>query len=219
MRTKLTFLTILFAFACSGAVQAQPTQGFYGGIALGKARADLNGADFTFSSAAVRERRDDTNTGHKFFGGYQFGRYLAAELSYTDFGSFKYNYDLAAVGRGREWVDYRATSWAVSGVGTLPVRGRFSLLARLGLSSNMAESSELHGDPSAIAATVPFVPAKKRKSAVIWGAGGQFDFSRDVGLRLEYESYGNFGNALSPVEAHTGRAKIRMWSLGILARF
>lgn len=219
MRTKLIFLTSLFALACTGAVHAQPTQGFYGGFALGKARADLKSADLTFSSPSVRETRDDTNTGHKFFGGYQFGKYLAAELSYTDFGSFKYNYDLAATGRGREWVDYRANSWAVSGVGTLPLGGTFSLLARLGLTSNLAERSELHGDASALAVTAPFPAAKKRKSAVLWGLGGQFDVTPGVGFRFEYESYGDFGKQVSLGDPATGRAKIRMWSLGVIARF
>jgi opacity protein-like surface antigen len=219
MRTKLIFLTALFALACSGGVQAQPTQGFYGGFSLGKARADLQSSDFTFSSPSVKETRDDTNTAHKFFAGYQFGKYLAAELSYTDFGSFKYNYNLNSIGRGNEWVDYRANSWAVSGVGTLPVSGRFSVLARLGLSSNLAERSDLHGDASAIAVTLPFPPAKKRRTGVLWGAGGQFDFTPAVGLRLEYEGYGNFGNADNFNSLGTGRAKIHMWSLGLLARF
>ena len=218
MRTNLVFLTILFALACIGSAQAQPTQGFYGGFALGKARADFERSDFTFGDPRVSETVDDTNTAHKFFAGYQFGKYLAAELSYTDFGSFQYNYELPRP-LGKEFVDYRASSWAVSGVGTLPVSGRFSLLGRLGLTSNLAERSDLHGDASAIAVTLPFPPAKKRRTGVLWGAGGQFDFTPAVGLRLEYEGYGRFGKADNFNDFGTGRAKLHMWSLGILARF
>jgi OOP family OmpA-OmpF porin len=219
MRTTLIFLTTLFALACTGAAQAQPTQGFYGGFAYGKARADLKSADFTFADPTVKETRDDTNSGYKFFGGYQFGRFLAAELSYTDFGSFQYNYELPLIAGRNEFVDYRATSWAVSGVGTLPLSGRFSLLARLGLTSNTAERSVLHGDPQALSVTVPFTPEKKRKTAVLWGLGGQFDVTPAVGFRLEYESYGDFGKADSVGDPGPGRAKIRLWSLGVLARF
>jgi OOP family OmpA-OmpF porin len=219
MRAKFIFLTAFFVLACSAGVQAQPTQGFYGGLGIGKARADLKSADFTFASPSVRETRDDTNAAYKFFAGYQLGKYLAAELSYTDFGSFRYNYDLGAIGRGKERIEYRANSWAFSGVGTLPVRGSFSVLGRLGLTSNMAQTTELHGDRSAIALTVPFLPAKKRRTAVLWGAGGQFDFTPAVGLRLEYENYGNFGEALSRVDPHTGRARIYMISTSLLVRF
>jgi opacity protein-like surface antigen len=218
MRTKLIFLTILFALACIGSAQAQPTQGFYGGFALGKARADLQRSDFTFADPRVSETVDDTNTAHKFFAGYQFGRYLAAELSYTDFGSFKYNYELPRP-LGTEFVDYRASSWAISAVGTLPVSGRFSLLGRLGLTSNLAERSVLHGDPFAVAATIPFRQEKKRRSDVLWGIGGQFDLTPAVGFRLEYEGYGRFGKADNFNDFGTGRAKIHMWSLGVLARF
>jgi opacity protein-like surface antigen len=218
MRTNLIFLTILFALACIGSAQAQPTQGFYGGFALGKARADFQASDFTLFPS-VTETRDDTNTVHKFFAGYQFGRYLAAELSYTDFGSFQYNYHLPFFTGGREFVDYRATSWAVSGVGTLPVSGRFSLLGRLGLTSNLAERSELHGEPLALALTFPFRPEKKRRSDVLWGVGGQFDLTPAVGFRLEYEGYGRFGKQDVLGDQGPGRAKIHMWSLGVLARF
>jgi OOP family OmpA-OmpF porin len=219
MRTKIVFLTASFLFATS-AVQAQApaATGFYGGLGMGSARARLDNSDFTFASPFISESQNNSDTGYKFFGGYRINRYIGAELSYTDFGKFSYDYDLSSVGLGTARVGYKANSWALSALGTFPVAGGFSLLGRLGVTSNSAKRSAIEGDAPTANLLSPFPAAKSRKTSALWGVGGQFDFTPVVGLRLEFENYGKFG-AANPGVTETGRATIRMTSVSLIAHF
>jgi opacity protein-like surface antigen len=215
MRTKIVLLGTSLLIACSVA-QAQTGGGFYAGLGMGNANARFTTSDFTFGQAGVTESQDNTNTGYKFFGGYHFSRYLGTELSYTDFGNFFYKYNGSAVGLGSERLEYAASSWAISAIGTFPLTGGFSVLARLGLTSNATERSAAQGD-----ATVPVPPSSRhRKAGGLLGIGGQFDFTRVVGVRLEYENYGKFGRErASPLDDQPGRASIRMLSVSLIANF
>ena len=218
MRSKIVFLCGALAFAASSAAVAQINTGFYGGVGIGKAKAKLNGSDFTFNSPAVVEGRDELDTAYKFFGGYQLNRYLATELSYTDLGKFAYTYNIAGFGESR--VNYKAKSWAFSALGSIPLgRSGFSALARLGLAYNVAERSALTGDfffvPNFVGA------GEKKRLSPIWGVGGAYDFTPMLSVRLEYEDYGRFGEAQGDEDFFTkaGRARIHMYSLNFIARF
>ena len=97
MKTKNVLLVGIAGctFACSGfaAEPAAPESGFYMGINVGRSDVDANtsgidsglrGLGFATSSTKV----DDNDTGWRIGVGYQFNKYLAAELSFTDFGKF-----------------------------------------------------------------------------------------------------------------------------------
>ena len=220
MKAKIVFLCS--ALAASSGAAAEGT-GLYGGIGMGKAKATLERSDFTFNIAGVSESKDEITTAYKFFAGYQFIQYIAAEISYTDFGKFGYIYDSSGLGPGLGTgrLDYKAKSWALSGVGSIPIGSSgFSALARLGIAYNTAERSALQGGGFT---TNPVIPsATKRRVSPLWGAGGQYDFSPSLGVRLEYEDYGKFGeaqknSAIFPQQ--TGRARIHMYALSLLARF
>lgn len=221
MKAKVVLLFGALALVVSSGALAQDT-GFYGGIGIGKSKARLNTSDFTFNQAGIKESRDEVNTAYTFFGGYQFVKYIAAELSYTDFGKFAYIYDTrgAGAGTGEERFNYKAKSWALSAVGLIPLGGSgFSAMGRLGVARNFAERSALTGDPAAIALTSPIPSATKHTTGLVWGVGGQYDFTPRLGLRLEYEDFGRFGEAISSRNVETGRAKIHMYSLSFIARF
>jgi opacity protein-like surface antigen len=221
MKTKVVLLFGALALVMSSHTLAQGT-GFYGGIGIGKSKARLNTADFTFNQTGVKESKDELDTAYTFFGGYQFAKYIAAELSYTDFGKFAYIYDTSGtgVGTGQERLNYKAKSWALSAVGLIPLGGSgFSAMGRLGVARNFAERSALTGDPAAIALTSPIPSATKQTTGLVWGVGGQYDFTPRLALRLEYEDFGKFGEGMSSRNAETGRAKIHMYSLSFIARF
>src|SRR5258708_17800960 len=144
MKSKIVFLGSVLGFAASSAAVAQITTGFYGGIGIGQARAKLNRGDFTLNPPGIEESADETNTAYKFFGGYQLNRYIAAELSYTDFGKFAYIYNAAALGGGASQVNYKANSLATSAIASVPLgRSGFSVLGRGGISYNTAERPRL----------------------------------------------------------------------------
>ena len=226
MKTGIAYFCSALALVMSGGALAQDNvrgdSGFYGGLAIGKAKAKLDTGDFTFNQAGVKERKDELDTAYKFFGGYQFSRYIAAELSYTDLGKFAYIYDASGIGLGEERLNYKAKSWATSAVGSIPMGSSgFSLLGRLGITYNFAERSGFTGDGLTVAATFPRPPASKHRFSPLWGVGVGYDFSPALGLRLEYEDYGKFGESVNASSnfVETGRAKIHMYSLNFVARF
>jgi hypothetical protein len=54
-------------------------------------------------------------------------------------------------------------------------------------------------------------PARYRAS-MLWGFGGQYDFSRNIGLRMDYNSrYGE--------DAAYNRARTDLWSINAVVRY
>ncbi len=72
-------LTVLLLGISGAAMAAAEDRGFYFGTAVGEGDVDDDG-DFGLT--------DDDSTSFRIFGGYEFSRYLAAEVGYLDFGSF-----------------------------------------------------------------------------------------------------------------------------------
>jgi OmpA-OmpF porin, OOP family len=221
MRIRTTILAGVFLLATGSAAEAQVNTGFYGGLGIGKSKAKLKAEDFSLRTAGIEENRDEVDTAYKFFGGYQFTQYLGAELSYTDFGKFAYIYNATPVGLGQSRVNYKAASWAVSSLGRIPLgQSGFSLTGRLGVAFNRAERSGLTGGGFSTSPAIP--SATKRGFGLLWGAGGQYDFTPALSMRLEFEDYGKFGESQSNTAVfpqQTGRATIHMYSLNFIARF
>lgn len=133
---------------------------------------------------------DNKDTAFKLFGGYQFTPNIAAELGYTDLGKAK------AGGESLE-----GTAWELSAIGMWPLASQFSLLGRLG---------GYHGE---LKATGLGASDSKTKNGLTWGLGAQYDLSRNVGLRAEWQRFNNMGGD-NIVETH-----VDVLSLGALYRF
>src|SRR5258708_20896207 len=87
-KTVLTTLSFAAAAAFAGSALAQSaTQetGAYAGLSLGQSKAKDGCSGVTGTGVSC----DDKDTAWKIFGGYQFMRYLGAEVAYTDFGKVK----------------------------------------------------------------------------------------------------------------------------------
>jgi len=113
---------------------------------------------------------DDKDTSFKIFGGYQFNRNIAAEIGYTDLGKAK------AEGAGVS-AEAKATAWEASAVGTFPVWQQLSVLGRLGLYYGEGKiDSPVGGD-------------KKNTTDLTYGLGAQYDFTRNLGVRAEWQRY------------------------------
>src|SRR5712671_7092564 len=89
-KSKTILATVGFAAAAAfaGAALAQDkTQetGAYAGLSIGQAKGKDSCSAFAGSGISC----DDKDTAWKIFGGYQFMRYLAAEVAYADFGKVK----------------------------------------------------------------------------------------------------------------------------------
>ena len=81
---KKIILASLLAFGLtSSAMASEDGSGAYIGLAYG-ATAFSNGDGTTSIS-------DDTDSGYKVYGGYQFNKIVGVEATYTDYGTFKYH--------------------------------------------------------------------------------------------------------------------------------
>jgi OOP family OmpA-OmpF porin len=109
---------------------------------------------------------DDNDTTWGLFAGYQFNRNFAAEAGYHDLGSIR------APGAG---IDGRAIEFV--GVGSLPLTNTFSAYAKLG-----AYRGELKG-----------LNRSEENTDVTYGLGLQYDLTRNVGLRGEWQRYPKMG--------------------------
>ncbi|HYW90984.1 MAG TPA: outer membrane beta-barrel protein [Gammaproteobacteria bacterium] len=128
-----------------------PAQGLYFGAGLGAARAadaDSNvqrledrqcavllGSGAT--SCAWSESHDTTNPAYSVFAGYGFSRYLAVELGYAGFGTYKLHASVAAAGAGATSPVYyeqdNASAAYADAVLSYPVIERIAVFARAGI--------------------------------------------------------------------------------------
>lgn len=109
---------------------------------------------------------DDKDTQWGLFAGYQFNRNLGAEIGYHDLGSVS--------GSGAS-IDAKA--WEIDAVGTVPLSNEFSAYGKLGGYRGKFSGNGLDN----------------KSNDWTWGAGLQWDLTRNVGLRGEFQQYRNFG--------------------------
>ena len=160
------------ALAASMAVQAdtQPS-GFYAGAGIGSTKVgdDISGVD-------------ESDTGFKIFGGYNFTQNWAAEVSYFDLGE-------ASVSGGGANASLGLTGLSASAVGRLPVSDMFAVYAKLGFASY---DVDLHFN------NVPGFGSghmSDSDSDMIYGVGGALSFGGNFEARLEYEALNVDGDA------------------------
>ena len=124
------------------------------------------------------------------FGGYRFTRHWSLDFGYA--GSSQSN------------------AWTVSGSGVLPIGRTFSLQGRFGLAMPASEYS-ISSAASSLSTLASLDPARVR-SNLLWGFGGQYEFSPGVGLRMDFNSrYGE--------DAAATRARTDLWSINAVVRF
>jgi OOP family OmpA-OmpF porin len=109
----------------------------------------------------------DEDTAWKISGGYQLNRNFSVELGYTNLGE-------VSVGP----VEVEATAWEVIGVGKLPVANQLSVYGLIGIAMVEAEASFMG------------ISASDDSTELTFGVGAQYDFSRNVGLRAQWQRYG-----------------------------
>jgi hypothetical protein len=184
MTARLTLIAALAAWLTGAQAQAEP--GWYLGTGLipPTPRAELTVAPQT------TEPREAGEPAYQQFGGYRFTRHWSVDFGYA--GSSQSN------------------AWTVSGSGLLPIGHSFSLQGRLGLAVPTAELS-LASAAGALS-TLSSMDSARYRANMLWGFGGQYDFSRNLGLRMDYNSrYGD--------DAAYNRARTDLWSINAVVRY
>jgi len=136
--TPLSLIGLSALAALPGITQAQTPDAPYPylGLGIGQARPNLDaprlGAQaLTGSGLSITgTSADDLDTAYKAFVGYQFSRYLGAEVGYFRLGHFAYQATTNPAGQldGR----LRVTGINLDLVGSLPITASLSALARVG---------------------------------------------------------------------------------------
>lgn len=162
----------------------------YVGAGVGKSKADI--------SCPTATSCDDKDTGYKLYGGLEVNEFMSMEFGYVDLGKSTYS---GAVSGKR---DTRGMS--VQLVGTYALSPRFSLLGKGGFGI-------LHTE---VDGTVVAPSASEADTDLEWslGLGAQYNFTKRVGMRVEWERYFNVGD-----ETTTGEADVDLITAGVVFKF
>lgn len=175
---KILLATMVLGAASSSAWAENP----YGAIDIGQTK----GSNLCTGAAAGCK---DNSGAFRVALGYQFVPMMGGEVSYGYYGK-------ASLGPAGDW---KASGFAISGIGALPVGNGFSLTAKLGLAATTLDNTAAGRSTTS--------------TNLAYGIGGRFDFNRDIALRIQYESLGDVGNST------TGTTKLNLFTAGLVARF
>ncbi len=160
---------------------------YYGGLAAGKSRSDIDGAGITASQGPAgltisNLSRDSKDNAYKAFLGYQFNRNVGLEVGYFHLGQFKYD---ATTSAGNLHGQTNVQGANVDLVGTLPVSENFSLIGRAGV--NWARSRGTYTGSAGFVPSNP-TPSQREVNGDV-GIGVQYAFSPSFLMRAEVERF------------------------------
>ena len=210
-RLGLAAFAVFGTVASSWVIAQDSTTGPYLGANVGTTRAQFNndsinstlaGQGFTVNSRT----EDNSSTGYKLFGGYQFNRNFAVEGGYFDLGRF--NYSLNTTPLGTFAADTRVRGLNLDLVGFLPLTEQFSVFGRVGAA--YAQSRANFARTGALPLTNS--PTSRNDTNLKVGIGMQYAFTEALALRAELERY----RVSDPVR---NRGNIDMASIGLVYRF
>jgi OOP family OmpA-OmpF porin len=175
------------------AVEAAANPSFYVGGNLGKSDFKINcEAGLSCSNPSVN---------FKLLAGYQFSPNFAVEGAYANFGTVKASDDSF-----REKA--RLHSFTLAGLGIIPLSSEAQLFGKLGVHFSRGKL-DVEYPYEGISAS-----DSGHKTGLLLGAGVQYDFTRNLAGRFEYERL-NFGSDTLLADKHN----LNVFSLGLLYKF
>lgn len=186
-------------------------EGWYLGASVGQSMATIDDARIRSGLAAgglttTGVTEDDTDTGFKVFGAYQFNQYLAVEGGYFDLGQFGYR--ATTVPPGTLTGELTVKGFNVDAVGYWAFTEKFFGLGRIGM--NYADVRDQFRGTGA--ASVLQTNPEEKGVSYKFGLGLEYDFTESLGARIEGERY-RIDDAVGNM------SDIDLYSLGIVFRF
>ena len=180
----------LVGFAAVGGQAAVAAEsGWYGGLGVGQSRAniaddrirsELLGSGLTMTTI----EDDDSDVGYKLFGGYKFNKHFALEGGYFNLGKFGFTANTTAPGSALTGSG-KFQGLNLDLVGILPFTEKFSAFGRAGYI--YTEAKDTFSGTGAVTVSNPN-PTEK-DGGYKYGVGVQYDLTRSLGLRAEWERY------------------------------
>lgn len=183
------------------AALAQQDRGFYAGGAIGQAKA--KDACTGIAGTGFVGGCDDKDTAWKIFGGYQINRNFGAELGYVDLGEFTASGTFLGA---PATASFEAKGLELVAVGTIPFTPQLAAYGKAGAFRWDVDSRAASG--AAAAGT------DDQGTDFTFGVGLKYDFTRNLGARLEFQRYNNVGETNT-----TGQSDVNLWTLGVMFKF
>ncbi len=196
------------------ALAAEPAGTWYLGAGAGQSRgkiedSSINAVLVGTGATATATAKSEHSLEYKAFLGYQFNRYFAVEGGYFNLGKFSFNSTTTPAGSLHGDVKNNH-GWNLDLLGMIPVvADRFSLLGRVGVQSS--KTSDLFFGTGAAAPLANPTPSRNQVNYK-FGLGAEFDFTKNVGVRGEWERY-----RIS--DGFSGRADVDVFSASLLYKF
>ena len=175
MKIHRVLVAAALAFGSALAATQASAQAFVGG-SIGQSDFD---DEITTGLIDANQQVDGKDTAWKIFGGYMFNRHFGIEGAYVDLGEVSYSGSFlgAPVTGGK----LEVTGFNVAAIGSYPVTEEFSVFGKIGLFIWDAEANDTTGG-------VPF-SGKEDGSDLSFGVGIGYQFTRNLGLRAEWEMF------------------------------
>jgi len=176
--------------AVSGQAAVAAESGWYGGISIGQSRAwiahERIATQLGVPVTGISFDDDNRDVGFKLLAGRKFNKNFAVEGGYFNLGKFGFtaNYAPASSFTG----DIKLHGLNLDAVGILPFTEKFSAFGRVGAIYAEAKDT-FRGTGAGVAVAAADPNPKKRQGGYKYGAGLQYDFTRALGLRGEWERY------------------------------
>jgi OmpA-OmpF porin, OOP family len=209
-RAWLKLLPLALTFVATSGL-AQDPHGFYIGLSAGQSKIDFGDEPRVSGATISTVSGDDTDTGFKIYGGYQFHRNFAVEGGWVDLGSFRATRHVTVPVVGSLTAEIESSGPYLEAVGILPLR-QFTLFATAGVMYAKTEARFSTLGPVLLA---PGVSRQNEDSEAEFkfGLGASFSFTKTLAVRAEYERFFDVGTE------KTGEGDIDLVSVGIVFRF
>lgn len=214
MCKKTVFLAIL---ALSSGIASADGNWYLGG-SVGQASIDTNNVARDVASVlrddygatSVYSSKDETDTNWKLFAGYKFNKNFSIEGGYADLGNFSAK--AGGVIGTPATISAKVESYAifVDVVGTLPLNESFSIFGKAG-------AAYTHTKAKVSGSWAGFVDSSSDSDNEVvpkLGLGAEYNLTRTVAFRAEYERYFNVGD-----KNKTGESDVGVWSVGVKMSF
>jgi len=214
MKGAFRAFLILSASALVATAHAQQYghRGAYAGGAVGPSTMSIEGDSLAVASATASTlSTEQKSTAFKGYGGYRFNANFAAEGGFVSFGKFRATRTVTAPAAGTARSDITVIGAYANAVGIAPVSEHFELFGKLGfiVTGTVADRSSTGG-----VALVGDSVASHVERNLHLGAGAEVRFTRELGMRVEYEKAFGVGDAKT-----TGEGDIGVFFLGLTYRF
>jgi len=187
--------------------------GWYGGLSIGQSKGwishDRIATQVGVPVTGISFDDEDTDVGYKLLGGYKFNKHFAVEGGYFNLGELGFTASYAPASSFTGSMKLQGVN--LDALGILPLTEKFSAFGRLGVIYAEAKNTFTGtGAGASVAASDP--NPKKSEINYKYGVGLQYDFTRALSMRGEWERY-----RVNDAVGNTG--DIDMVSVGLVYMF